>query len=402
MRKHRRDEIESRDDLDRLVEAGWDLDGYVVQGVELDRPLPEAARVAGSVWLGCRFSAPELEAGLRARGAIIFPRFDNLPYRAYRSALYSVDELMDGYEAGGYTGTRDFAIYAHAQRERNHPGGISIKEALAQRLHDHGIDDALSEFIADQSGRRGVVGVMGGHGIARSDPFFRKVARIAWRLTREGFLVVTGGGPGVMEAGNLGAWLAGHDDQRVIDEAIALLRPADTMSGGQEEGTQAYLVAIERYIACARQVMARLAPRAPGVSLAIPTWFYGHEPSNLFSTAVAKYFDNSIREEGLLAIAQAGVIYAPGSAGTMQEIFQDLTQNHYATYGVRSPMVFLGRERYAAEHRLISDFISARGADYGELLALVDDEDSVVQFLLDHAPVPVPRRPALYELLGDP
>jgi predicted Rossmann-fold nucleotide-binding protein len=137
------------------------------------------------------------------------------------------------------------------------------------------------------------------------------------------------------------------------------------------------------------------------VSLAVPTWFYGHEPSNLFSTAIAKYFDNSIREEGLLAIAQAGVIFAPGSAGTMQEIFQDLTQNHYATYGTRSPMVFLGRERYAAEHALIQAFLDQRSMSkvYGDLVELTDDEDRVVDFIMRHPPRPAPRRPALYELL---
>jgi hypothetical protein len=29
-------------------------------------------------------------------------------------------------------------------------------------------------------------------------------------------------------------------------------------------------------------------------SLAIPTWFYGHEPSNLFSSHIAKYFATEI------------------------------------------------------------------------------------------------------------
>ena len=43
----------------------------------------------------------------------------------------------------------------------------------------------------------------------------------------------------------------------------------------------------------------------------------------------------------LLAIAKGGVIYSPGSAGTMQEIFQDAAQNHYRTFGYESPMVFL-------------------------------------------------------------
>ena len=76
----------------------------------------------------------------------------------------------------------------------------------------------------------------------------------------------------------------------------------------------------------------------------MPTWFYGHEPTNLFSVHVAKYFSNSIREDGLLAIAEHGIIFSPGSAGTTQEIFQDATQNHYATFGTISPMVFLSKE----------------------------------------------------------
>ena len=58
-------------------------------------------------------------------------------------------------------------------------------------------------------------------------------------------------------------------------------------------------------------------------NLALPTWFYGHEPTNLFSSYIAKYFANSLREDGLLAIARHGVIYAPGSAGTVQEVFMD-------------------------------------------------------------------------------
>ena len=50
--------------------------------------------------------------------------------------------------------------------------------------------------------------------------------------------------------------------------------------------------------------------RCPGgrQSLGVPTWFYGHEPTNLFATHVAKYFANSIREDGLLAIADAAGI----------------------------------------------------------------------------------------------
>jgi hypothetical protein len=77
-------------------------------------------------------------------------------------------------------------------------------------------------------------------------------------------------------------------------------------------------------------------------SLGIPTWFYGHEPPNVFATHIAKYFENSLREEGLLAIATHGILFANGNAGTVQEIFQDACQNYYSSYGHQSPMVLLG------------------------------------------------------------
>ena len=59
---------------------------------------------------------------------------------------------------------------------------------------------------------------------------------------------------------------------------------------------------------------------------------YGHEQPNIFATYIAKYFENSVREEGLLAVASRGVIFAEGSAGTLQEIFQNACQNYYRSY----------------------------------------------------------------------
>ncbi len=397
----RRNELESLGQVKDHLAAGGGA--VVVQGVDLGE-LTELNKSELSGWLfvGCLFADPAHEQAVREQGGQIFPRLEGLPYDPYRTGLYTAEELMMGYEDGGYPATRDFAIYAHGHRERYHPDGISIREALAQRIHDHAIDDALGEFLAENSGV-GVVGVMGGHGAARSDPWYKQVARTAWLLARKGYLVVTGGGPGVMEAANLGAWLAGYDDASVIDSAIGKLSVADTFSGGEKEGTPEYLNAIRAYLQAARDCVAELSDTAhpPATSLAVPTWFYGHEPSNLFATAVAKYFDNSIREEGLLAMATAGVVYAPGSAGTTQEIFQDLTQNHYATYGIRSPMVFLSRERYQAEYGLIRSFAEARGMTkvYGDLLALVDSAEEAVDFIASHPPRPAVKHKPLYELL---
>jgi predicted Rossmann-fold nucleotide-binding protein len=78
-------------------------------------------------------------------------------------------------------------------------------------------------------------------------------------------------------------------------------------------------------------------------TLGIPTWFYGHEPPNLFATAVAKYFRNATREAILLQICDAGIVFLPGAGGTVQEIFQDACENYYAAPDRVAPMILLGR-----------------------------------------------------------
>ena len=131
-----------------------------------------------------------------------------------------------------------------------------------------------------------------------------------------------------------GAWLAPASDD-ALDTALRLLAVATDF-----EESEAYLTA-------GRSVRDAFPDGA--ASLAVPTWFYGHEPTNQFATHIAKYFANSIREDGLLALATRGVVFAPGSAGTVQEVFQDATQNHYRLFSALSPMV-LPRRRVLAPH----------------------------------------------------
>ena len=123
------------------------------------------------------------------------------------------------------------------------------------------------------------------------------------------------------------------------------------------------------------------------MSVGIPTWLYGHEPPAPFATHFAKYFANSVREDGLLTIAEHGVIFAPGGAGTTQEIFQDATQNHYGTVGVISPMILYGT-RHWTQKRPVWPLLQhvASGRKYGELLALTDDTDEIVRRIRAYDP----------------
>ena len=53
------------------------------------------------------------------------------------------------------------------------------------------------------------VSIFGSARVRRSDPAYRQARRMAARLVREGFAIITGGGPGIMEAANRGAQEAG-------------------------------------------------------------------------------------------------------------------------------------------------------------------------------------------------
>jgi predicted Rossmann-fold nucleotide-binding protein len=241
-----------------------------------------------------------------------------------------------------------------------------ILEALSQRLHDHAIDDGLDDLLEGRD-RHTLVAVMGGHELRRDDPRFAVVARTASALTGEGRMILTGGGPGAMEAGNLGAYLSAHGSDAIID-AIAILAGAPQYT---DLG----------YVDSGRAVIDAFPDGDD--SVAIPTWFYGHEPTNLFATWIAKYFSNSLREDRLLALATGGIIFAPGSAGTAQEVFQDAAQNHYASFGPPSPMVFLDRRHW--EETGLYDALrrQAAGRPYAELLHLVDTPEEVAAALTD-------------------
>ncbi len=372
-------EVESVAALLAHVEQAGHLRGVVVQGLDLTRADASQALLAVSAeeahFLGCRMTPP-VQQHIRRSGGTIFPVFEDLPFNPYRAALYTPEALMHGYERGrreSLAATTDGQIYAHFAAHHRPDAPVPILVGLAYRIHDHAIDNAVHNLLypADGPPKR-VVGVMGGHRLRRDAEAFSQVARVAWRLVRQGYFIASGGGPGAMEAANLGAYMGAY--------SAADLQAALRVLATQPHYTDPL------YFEKAYAV--RDAYPDGQASLAIPTWFYGHEPTNLFSLHVAKYFANSLREDGLLAIAKHGVVYAPGSAGTVQEVFMDAAQNHYVTFGAVSPMVFLGTQYWTHEKPVYPLLTAlATGRPYAKMLALCDDEEAVVRFIVEHEPV---------------
>ena len=289
---------------------------------------------------------------------------DGVPYDPFRTSLYTRDELV----VGGLDARIERYVLDNGFRAPPAP------EALAQRLHDHAIDVALSEFLQVDGEPRRVVGIMGSAATRRDDRWFRAVAELGWLAARAGYLVASGGGPGIMEAANLGAFLAPYG-RAEVDAAVAELARAPSYDPDD----------LDAYAGAASAVRERYLPG--GESLAIPTWFYPGEPVGQFASHIAKYFANSIREDGLLTIAVSGIVYAPGRAGTTQELFQDAAQNAYGIRG-RSPMVLLGHDAYGREPSLFAVLRdqAKRFGRYEDLVTLVDEPSEALDFIRANEP----------------
>jgi predicted Rossmann-fold nucleotide-binding protein len=287
-------------------------------------------------------------------------------YSPGRDSLYTVEELMAGYRSDAPMQSLDARLAAHVKACGTPPG--DVEEAIAQVVHDQGVDRAMRAYVAASlvNGRH-IVGVMGGASTPRDAPAYRLAAVTAKALSEAGFLVATGGGLGIMEAGNLGAYFAGRPDDE-LHAAIDELKRCPTYRGNEAQ-----------YVDTARSITA--GQRAGAPSLAVATWRFDEEPISQFATHIAKLFQNSVREDGLLSIADGGVAYFAGGFGTLREIFQDLAQNSAAAPARQMGMVFVDTAAYGgpgSPFRLARSLAARAAPPFDELITLADSADAVV------------------------
>ncbi|GIH09873.1 hypothetical protein Rhe02_79400 [Rhizocola hellebori] len=371
---HSPSEVESHEELaahlrrESLVEI-------TVQGLNLTDVDLSAVAVTRTLFVGCVLGAGQAADVVR-RGAYVIPIFIDTPYPTQPSRLYRAEDLAGGFEPGGFEGMYDTRVYRHYVQH----GGANpdLREALAQRIHDHGIDNALAHetgaWIAGHGGAS-IVGIMGGHAELRGAPGYRAAAELARELTRAGKLILTGGGPGVMEAANLGSYCSTLASE-ALDEGIAELARANDFHDP------------DAYTSAALSVRERLRPQPPwqrSGGLSIPTWFFGHEPANLFAAQAGKMFSNASREEMILKLSRGGIVFAPGRAGTVQEVFQAATMTFYGTVEESGPFIFLGRRFWTDElpiEKVLAPLMQASPlGDQRRLIYLTDDVQEAAALL---------------------
>ncbi|AFL89314.1 hypothetical protein Terro_3083 [Terriglobus roseus DSM 18391] len=317
----------------------------------------------------------------------------SIPFNPLREDLYTPDALFGAFDPAdstSYERCADIKILSYFWRMGTNPTKFTGAATL-EALHDNSISRGISRYIAKFPN---VVAIMGGHGMKRNDPAYAGVAHIAYELAKSGFLLISGGGPGAMEATHLGAFHSNKSEAE-LDSAIALLAKVPQLPSnvdklvakdGSGKIDSQISSALHAWLAPALSIVKSIPLDEQGLSIGIPTWLYGFEPTTPFATLSGKYFQNSIREDGLVTMGVSGIIYAEGSAGTIQEIFQDAAQNYYGEF---CPMIFFSSPAADGQHYweikypvrpLIQALLDVK-KDFATKVLFTEDANAVVSFL---------------------
>ncbi len=189
----------------------------------------------------------------------------------------------------------------------------------------------MAEFvdaIETMSRIHNAVSIFGSARVQPEDEYYQKAEKLALLLAQNGFNVITGGGPGIMEAGNKGA----------------------TAGGG----------------------------KSVGMNIRLP---FEQKPNPYANIHVDyKYF--FIRKVMFIKYAVAYIIL-PGGFGTMDELFEDLSL--IQTRRIKSfPVILMGSEYWQGLVNWLKTVMLAENkitpADFN-LIQIIDDPEEVVQHI---------------------
>ncbi len=325
-------------------------------------------------------------------------RLEDLPFRPIRGSLYDPRELLAGFDPArpqSLVQVPDFQIYRYFVLK----GRAAPADAVAgmmEALHDNSILEAMLEFLARHPK---IAAIMGGHDEPRGSPTYRQVVAISRKLSAKGYLMASGGGPGAMEATHLGALLSGASKAEVERSVTRLARRAarlpDSHAVVNSRGVpnRKLVAQLHAWVVPAYELLGKLAG-AGRPSLGVPTWYYGHEPLTPLATRIAKYFQNSVREDVLLALATNGIIFTRGKAGTLQEVFQSANKNYYLSGSEPfAPMVFFDKVYWTKElpvYSLLRNLFvnNGRGGNFSKHVLFTDEVDEAVDFIAGLKPRP--------------
>ena len=217
-------EIESQNELIDLLKSNKALNKFAFQNLDFTQLNYNFSEYSFNecLFMGCNLPNSLLQQCYLSN--YIFPEL-NMPYNPYINHLYTKHHLYDQYIIGApesYNECLDYKIYEHfieTGKEAN-----DIKETLARRLHDHSITDALYDFLNTFPDDKKVA-IMGGHSLSRASQTYLNVALISKELTERGYLMISGGGPGAMEATHVGAWFASKSNED-LQKAMEILTSA--------------------------------------------------------------------------------------------------------------------------------------------------------------------------------
>lgn len=197
-----------------------------------------------------------------------------------------------------------------------------------------GVFRIMSEFVTSYEMMNQVGPCISIFGSARTKPdnkYYQLTVELAERLTEEGYGVITGGGPGIMEAGNKGAFNKGG--------------------------------------------------RSVGLNIDLPHEQYNNPYIDIDKIINFNYF--FVRKVSFVKYAQ-GFVYIPGGFGTMDELFEVLTLVQTRKIS-RVPIVLMGKSFWKGmlawiEEELLNNQSNINKEDL-DLFLLTDDIEEAITYI---------------------